>query len=181
MALDSIDGLRVFLSYSDRANNIYYDRTRFLNILPNRDPFWGEAVIPEELSAWHTTGPWSTLVGPMNFLQVNDEMAEKLYSKVLNLDYAGKGFAIDAFCGVGILTRALADRFDQVMGIELDTQSIKLARTTARRLHDCRVEWVSEPAESVFKTGTEGGMALDAPNRIWWFWTLLVRDVRTIS
>ncbi|MCA9448754.1 MAG: TRAM domain-containing protein, partial [Candidatus Omnitrophica bacterium] len=86
-ALASVPDLKTFLSYSDpRATNVYYDRTRFLNCLPNREPFWGEAVISEELSSWHTTGPWATLVGPMNFLQVNDEMAEKLYSKVLSLD-----------------------------------------------------------------------------------------------
>ncbi len=163
-ALETFTDLRVFVSYSDpRANNIYYDRTRFLNCLPNREPFWGEAIIPEELAAWHTTGPWTTLVGPMNFLQVNDEMAEKLYSKVLSLDYEGNGFAIDAFCGVGIMTRALADRFEQVMGIELDTQSIKLARNTARRLQDCRVEWVSEPAETVFRSWNRGGHGTGRP------------------
>jgi len=162
--LEPIPGLRTFLSYSDpRANNIYYDRTRFLNCLPDRNPFWGEAIIPEELAAWHTTGPWSTLVGPMNFLQVNDEMAEKLYSRILSLDFEGSVFSIDAFCGVGILTRALANRFEQVMGIELDTQSIKLARNTARRLNDCRVEWVSEPAETVFRAWNRGGHGTGRP------------------
>lgn len=163
-ALEEIPDLHVFVGYSDpRASNIYYDRTRFFNRLPNRPPSWGEAVITEEVSAWHTTGPWSTLVGPMNFLQVNDEMAERLYQTVLNLDYAGGGFAIDAFCGVGVLTRALANRFEQVMGIELDTQSIKLARATARRLGDCRVEWVSEPAETVFRAWNRGGYGKGRP------------------
>jgi 23S rRNA (uracil1939-C5)-methyltransferase len=107
-------------------------------------------VYREELTAWHTLGRWPTLVGPTSFLQVNDEMAERLYRRVLDLPYGGHGEAVDAYCGVGILTRSLADKFEKVTGIEFDAQSIKLARTTARRLEDCRVAWIAEAAEAVF-------------------------------
>jgi 23S rRNA (uracil1939-C5)-methyltransferase len=150
-ALEPISGVRPYFSYSDpRSTSVYYDRTRFLNRLPGRAPRWGEGVFREEICAWHTTGDWETLVGPTSFLQVNDEMAQRLYGRVLDLPFEGRGFAVDAYCGVGILTRALCARFEDVMGIELDTQSIKLARTTSRRLGDCRVEWVAEPSEAVF-------------------------------
>ncbi len=150
-ALKVIPDLHVHFSYSDpRANAVYYDRAQFLHVRTNKTTCWTEANFKEENCCWHTTGPWSTLAGPTTFLQVNDEMAAQLYSRVLNLPFEGSGFAVDAYCGVGILTRALLGRFDEVMGIELDTQSIKLARTTSRRLQDCRVEWVAEASEAVF-------------------------------
>jgi 23S rRNA (uracil1939-C5)-methyltransferase len=150
-ALTHLSDVRVYFTYSDpRANSVHFDAGRFLNRPPGRPPFWGEANYREEICAWHTLGGWPTLVGPTNFLQVNDEMAGRLYSRILGFPFDGGLHAIDAYCGVGVLTRALAHRFERVMGIELDTQAIKLARTTSRRLHDCRVEWVAEPAEAVF-------------------------------
>jgi 23S rRNA (uracil1939-C5)-methyltransferase len=149
--LSQIAGLRAFFTYSDpRSTGVYYDRSRSLNRFPDRPPSWGEGVYREELTAWHTLGRWPTLVGPTSFLQVNDEMAERLYRRMLDLPYGGPGEAVDAYCGVGILTRALADKFEKVTGIEFDAQSIKLARTTARRLQDCRVAWIAEAAEAVF-------------------------------
>lgn len=164
-ALAPLKDIHPFFSYSDpRSQGVYYDRGRFLNRLPGKEPGWGESNFREELCAWHTTGPWSTLVGPTTFLQVNDEIAEKLYRRVLESPFGGHGFAVDAYCGVGMLTRALADRFGEVMGIELDTQSIKLARTTARRLGDCRVEWVAEPSEAVFATWGRESLTANRPH-----------------
>lgn len=149
--LASFPEVRVHFTYSDpRADAVYFDRAQYLNRPPGKDPSWGMANFPEEVCAWHTAGPWTTLVGPTSFLQVNDEMAAKLYGRVLDLPFEENGFAIDAYCGVGVLTRALAHRFEKVVGIELDIQSIKLARTTSRRLKDCRVEWIAEAAEAVF-------------------------------
>jgi 23S rRNA (uracil1939-C5)-methyltransferase len=150
-ALSHLDHVHVFFTYSDpRATAVHFNSGRFLNRSPEGRSYWGEANLKEESCAWHTTGPWSTLVGPANFLQVNDEMAERLYQRVLDLPFEGHRCAIDTYCGVGMLTRALSSRFEDVAGIELDPQSIKLARTTSRRLGDCRVEWIAEAAEAVF-------------------------------
>ncbi len=149
--LAALPEVRVHFTYSDpRADAVYFDRAQYLNRPPGKTPSWGVANFSEENCAWHSAGPWTTLVGPTSFLQVNDEMAAKLYGRVLDLPFEENGFAIDAYCGVGVLTRALAHRFEQVVGIELDTQSIKLARTTSRRLKDCRVEWIAEASEAVF-------------------------------
>ncbi len=143
--------MRVHFSYSDpRADAVYFDRAQYLNRPLGKTPSWGMAFFPEENCAWHTAGSWTTLVGPTSFLQVNDEMAAKLYGRVLDLPFETHGFGIDAYCGVGVLTRALGHHFERVVGIELDLQSIKLARTTSRRLKDCRVEWIAEAAEAVF-------------------------------
>lgn len=149
--LSDLPEVRVHFTYSDpRADAVYFDRAQYLNRPPGRAPSWGVANFPEENCSWHSAGPWTTLVGPTSFLQVNDEMAAKLYGRVLELPYEAHGAAIDAYCGVGVLTRALSQQFEQEVGIELDTQSIKLARTTSRRLKDCRVEWIAEASEAVF-------------------------------
>ncbi|MCG3197912.1 MAG: class I SAM-dependent RNA methyltransferase [Candidatus Omnitrophica bacterium] len=168
-SLEALSVVRPFFCFSDpRASAVYYDRARFLNMAPGRNAFWGEAQLREERCAWHTTGEWSTLVGPTSFLQVNDEMAEHLYRRVLELPFGSGGFAVDAYCGVGILTRALAGRFERVVGIEVDPQSIKLARTTARRLADCRVEWIAEPAEAVFgrSSGSDSRTRIGRPDLV---------------
>ena len=149
--LEDIQDQRVFFTYSDpRTTGVFFDRGRFLNRPEGRPPKWGEGKFREEICAWHQVGPWPAVVGPTTFLQVNDEMAEALYRRVLELPFESNGFAVDTYCGVGILTRALADRFEETVGVELDTQSIKLARAASRRLDDRRVEWIAEPAESLF-------------------------------
>jgi len=58
-----------------------------------------------------------------SFLQVNDAAREHLYQHVLNLPYAGSQTALDGYCGVGLLTRRLAERFSSVTGVEADASS----------------------------------------------------------
>lgn len=79
------------------------------------------------------------LVGPNNFLQVNYDICEKLYIKaiahcsqikdVMSSDLRLQ--ALDLCCGVGTMTLALADAFDEAVGIEIVEDSIKQARLNA--------------------------------------------------
>jgi tRNA/tmRNA/rRNA uracil-C5-methylase (TrmA/RlmC/RlmD family) len=171
-ALSAIPNLHVHFTFSDpRANAVYFDRAQYLRLDDNRQgqgraPTWGEANFREEDCCWHTSGEWATLVGPTSFLQVNDEIAIRLYQRVLDLPYETLGFVIDAYCGVGVLTRALAQKFEQVVGIELDVQAIKMARTTSRRLNQCRVEWIAEAAEAVFGRMGRGSSRTEQPRGV---------------
>ncbi|MEW6238807.1 MAG: 23S rRNA (uracil(1939)-C(5))-methyltransferase RlmD [Candidatus Omnitrophota bacterium] len=58
-----------------------------------------------------------------SFLQVNDAAREQLYRHVLNLPFAGSETALDGYCGAGLLTRRLTERFASVTGVEADASS----------------------------------------------------------
>ncbi len=64
------------------------------------------------------------------FVQVNAEVGERLAGHVL--DSAGPGeTALDAYCGVGVYGRALAERGWRVLGIEVDRGAAAIARAGA--------------------------------------------------
>lgn len=65
------------------------------------------------------------------FLQVNDTVREEMYAYVLNLPFRGRGSVLDGYCGVGLLTRRLADRFEKVVGVEFDQNAAFLAAKQA--------------------------------------------------
>ena len=103
------------------------------------------------------------------FLQVNREAGEALHGYVM--DEAGpvsELAVVDAYCGVGVLGRALAGRGARVMGIEADPEAVAVAGTGAPegfRVVEGRVEKVLGellPASLVIlnppRTGLEDGV-----------------------
>ncbi|MFB3787510.1 MAG: 23S rRNA (uracil(1939)-C(5))-methyltransferase RlmD [bacterium] len=65
------------------------------------------------------------------FRQVNDAVREKLYDHIVNLPFRGFGSVLDGYCGTGLLTRRLADRFEKVVGVEFDQNAAFLAAKQA--------------------------------------------------
>jgi 23S rRNA (uracil1939-C5)-methyltransferase len=66
------------------------------------------------------------------FLQVNPEAGERLHAFVLNLAGGVSGQkVVDAYCGAGILGRALARRGARVLGIEADPRGAEAASRDA--------------------------------------------------
>lgn len=96
-------------------------------------------------------------VGPQTFVQVNYDVCEQLYGAAVahcasvnasasacansNATESGagaackqaRGKAIDLCCGVGTMTLALADHFDEVTGVEIVQSSIDAAKENAQR------------------------------------------------
>lgn len=71
-------------------------------------------------------------ISHQSFYQVNSEQTEKLYR--IAVDYAGltgKETVIDAYCGIGTMTLALAQRAKQVYGVEIVPQAIENAKKNA--------------------------------------------------
>jgi 23S rRNA (uracil1939-C5)-methyltransferase len=62
---------------------------------------------------------------PLSFLQVNDEVRENLYVRVLD-SLAGSDVVIDAYSGAGILTALIAKRLEnaRVYGIEIVKEAV---------------------------------------------------------
>ena len=66
------------------------------------------------------------LVSDESFFQVNNEMTEKLYSKVL--EYAGKGnSALDLYSGTGTIGILLSKNYKNVYGVEINKSAVECA------------------------------------------------------
>ena len=63
-------------------------------------------------------------VYPKSFFQVNTDMISKLYDKVK--EAAGKGESLlDLYCGAGTIGIYLADNFNRVRGIEINSDAVE--------------------------------------------------------
>ena len=72
-------------------------------------------------------------ISPKSFYQVNPVQADKLYRKAL--DYAeltGKETVVDAYCGTGTIGIVAAERAGRVIGVELNSDAVKDARSNAK-------------------------------------------------
>ena len=65
-------------------------------------------------------------ISPQSFYQVNPVQTEKLYNKALEYaEFTGKETVIDAYCGIGTIGLAAADRVKEVIGVELNNEAVK--------------------------------------------------------
>lgn len=101
---------------TERTNVIYGNKTKLI---------YGEA----KLSG--STLDVKFKVSPTSFLQVNDEMRDKLYSYVNSL-LEGSSCVIDCFSGIGILSNVFAKTADKVIGIEVLKEAVADAKELAK-------------------------------------------------
>ena len=72
-------------------------------------------------------------ISPKSFYQVNPVQTEKLYGTAI--EYAGltgKETVLDAYCGIGTIGMIASDRAKRVIGVELNSDAVKDARTNAK-------------------------------------------------
>lgn len=72
-------------------------------------------------------------ISPRSFYQVNPAQTERLYAKAI--EYAGltgRETVLDAYCGTGTIGMIAADHAAQVLGVELNADAVRDARTGAR-------------------------------------------------
>ena len=72
-------------------------------------------------------------ISPQSFYQVNPVQTERLYQTAM--DYAeltGKERVIDAYCGIGTIGMVAAKKACEVIGVELNRNAVKDARTNAK-------------------------------------------------
>ncbi len=66
--------------------------------------------------------------GPVTFLQVNENVRDKLYKAALqSVTTTGNEVVVDAYSGVGLLTAMLAKKVKRVYGIELEAEASRCA------------------------------------------------------
>ena len=71
--------------------------------------------------------------GVQSFLQVNAEMSEKLYKKVVELAAPDENsVVVDAFSGAGLMTAMLAQKAKKAYGVEIVPEAVRCADSLAR-------------------------------------------------
>ena len=99
-------------------------------------------------------------VTAQSFLQVNIPQAEVLYEKALALlDLKGTETVLDAYCGIGTISLALADRAKQVIGIEVIPEAVEIAMANAEKNGIKNVAFKCGPVEDMI---TDLKLSLDA-------------------
>ena len=86
---------------------------------------------------------------PFSFLQNHPEQSERIYSLLANL-FQENTTILDLYCGIGISSLILAKAGKHVLGIEINQESLALAKKNAA-CNDCLVEFICTSAENYFQ------------------------------
>jgi 23S rRNA (uracil-5-)-methyltransferase RumA len=90
------------------------------------------------------------VIPPNSFFQTNTVMAGELLATVGRfLGPERVGTLLDLYCGVGFFGIALANRAEQVLGVELDAEAIAVATGNAERNGVTNARFIAAPAEAL--------------------------------
>ena len=83
---------------------------------------------------------------PKAFFQLNKDQAEAIYKKVRSLADEHVGVAVEAYCGIGIMSMMLNDICDEIIGIEIDRNAVESARDNVRENRIRNVSFICNDA-----------------------------------
>ena len=118
----------------------------------------GDGAITEQLGEVHYR------LSATAFFQTNTPAAAKLYDVVAEAAGGGKRL-LDLYCGTGAIGLYLADRFDEVLGVELNPDAVEDARANAER-NGRAVEYHCGKVEEVLPALREDDVAVVDPPRV---------------
>lgn len=120
------------------------NRQRNNVILPNRyDTLWGAPRLEDTLCGLRY------LLSPLSFFQINREMAQVLYSHILDLAAPGPNDRVfDLYSGAGTISLLLAQRAAYVYGVESSPQATEDARHNAQLNGLDNVSFIADTAEN---------------------------------
>ncbi len=101
-------------------------------------------------------------ISPQSFYQVNSVQTEVLYGKAI--EYAGltgKERVIDAYCGIGTIGLIASGQAKEVIGIELNKDAIRDARTNARRNGITNMTFINADAGKCMVSMAQAGERAD--------------------
>lgn len=87
-------------------------------------------------------------INNLGFLQVNDVMKEKMYSRVLD-EIGENGSVIDAYSGAGLMSAIVSKKAKNVVGIEVNKSASKSAENLAKDNNLNNVKYICEKVENV--------------------------------
>ena len=107
-------------------------------------------------------------IGPASFMQVNENVKNKLYRKVCEI-VGESDTVIDAYCGAGLLTALMAKHSKKVIGVEIVSEAIDCANLLAQENGINNVEFICAPCENVLpdiiKQNKDAVIVLDPPRK----------------
>lgn len=92
---------------------------------------------------WISVGEFDYLVDPASFFQSSLDLLPALIRRVIDSLPSGGEFAWDLFCGAGLFTLPLSRLCPQVMGIDIDANTISNAKSSATRNEAANVLFVA--------------------------------------
>ena len=101
-------------------------------------------------------------ISPKSFYQVNPVQTEKLYMTAI--EYAGltgKETILDAYCGIGTIGMIASDRAKRVIGVELNSDAVRDARTNAKINNIKNIELYNKDAGEFMVQLAEQGEKID--------------------
>ena len=117
---------------------------------------WGEDEIHDQLLGIDFA------ISPLSFYQVNPQQTERLYQTAIdNAGLDGSQTVIDAYCGIGTISLAVAKYAKQVYGVEIVPAAIADAKHNAKRNGIKNAEFVVGKAEEQFAKWQAAGLKPD--------------------
>ncbi|MFD1456256.1 23S rRNA (uracil(1939)-C(5))-methyltransferase RlmD [Levilactobacillus lanxiensis] len=87
-------------------------------------------------------------ISARSFYQVNPQQTEKLYQMAIDkAGLTGTETVIDAYCGIGTISLALAKHAKQVYGVDIVPEAIEDAKVNAQKNHLTNVDFFVDKAE----------------------------------
>ncbi|WP_034528950.1 23S rRNA (uracil(1939)-C(5))-methyltransferase RlmD [Secundilactobacillus oryzae] len=102
------------------------------------------------------------VISPNSFYQVNPVQTEKLYKLAIEqVGLSGKETVIDAYCGIGTISLAMAEHAKSVYGVEIVADAIEDAKVNAQKNHINNVHFEVGKAEEKMGEWQEAGLEPD--------------------
>ncbi|WP_125683665.1 23S rRNA (uracil(1939)-C(5))-methyltransferase RlmD [Levilactobacillus yonginensis] len=101
-------------------------------------------------------------ISARSFYQVNPQQTEKLYQMAIDkAGLTGEETVIDAYCGIGTISLALAKHAKQVLGVDVVAEAIEDAKVNAQKNHLANVTFAVAKAETQMAQWQEDGVKPD--------------------
>lgn len=101
-------------------------------------------------------------ISPKSFYQVNPVQTEILYQKAMDMaKLTGKERVLDAYCGIGTIGIVASGRAKEVIGVELNPDAVRDARTNAKRNQIKNISFYQNDAGKFMTTMAENGGEVD--------------------
>lgn len=137
------------------VQNVNTKRTNKLLGLENHT-LWGSDTIHDQLLGIDFT------ISPLSFYQVNPQQTEKLYQTAIeDAGLDGTQTVIDAYCGIGTISLAVAKHAKKVYGVEIVPAAIEDAKQNAKVNQIDNAEFVVGKAEEQMAKWQKEGLKPD--------------------